>query len=159
MVGVAALDRASGDAALSGTGDQLARARDAVGALGSGWRNRLAVVGVRSPSLDGTRSPTLRWWPPYEAIDLDGRNQALVERELVDLHLSIVGYIGRQGLPGFVGSELMRRTMEDLVSTVELGHERDWETVLHALHRLDDRYFEARLHECLRQGFYRLRDS
>ena len=53
----------------------------------------------------------------------------------------------------------MRRTMEDLVSTVELGHERDWESVLRALRRLDDRYFEARLRECLRQGLYRLRES
>ena len=159
MVGFAALDRASGDPAIAGAGDQLARARDAIGALGSAWRDRLAAVGVPSPALDGKASPTLRWWPPYEAIDLDGRNQALVERELVDLHLSIVGYIGRQGLPGFVGSDLMRRTMEDLVSSVELGHERDWESVLRALQRLDDRYFEARLRECLRQGFYRLRDS
>ena len=159
MVGIAALDRASGDPAISGVGGELARARAAIGALGAGWRDRLARPGCATPALDGRASPSLGWWPPYEAIDLDGRNQALVERELVDLHLSIVGYVGRQGLPGFVGSDLMRRTMEDLVSTVELGHERDWESVLSALSRLDDRYFEARLRECLRQGLYRLRES
>jgi hypothetical protein len=159
MVGVAALDRTSGDPAISDLAGELARARAAIGALGTEWRDRLAAAGLATPALDGGASPSLGWWPPYEAIDLDGRNQALIERELVDLHLSIVGYVGRQGLPGFVGSDLMRRTIEDLVSTIELGHERDWESVLRALGALDDRYFEARLRECLRQGLYRLRES
>ena len=160
MVGIAALDRAERRSRdLRRRRPARARARrDRARSARAGatdWRR----PACRTPALDGRASPTLGWWPPYEAIDLDGRNQALVERELVDLHLSIVAYIGRQDLPGFVGSDLMRRTMEDLVSTVELGHERDWESVLRALQRLDDRYFEARLRECLRQGFYRLRDS
>jgi hypothetical protein len=159
MVGLAALDRADGDPALADSSDALGRARRALVALGAQWRERIDQVGVPTPALNGRLSANLGWWPPYEALDFEGRNQALIERELVDLHLSIVGYLGRQGLPGFVGSDLMRRTMEDLVSTVELGHERDWEAVLLALRRLDDRYFEARMRECLHQGLYRLRES
>jgi hypothetical protein len=159
MVGVAALDRTDGDAALADASDALGRARGALVVLGSDWRERIDEVGVPAPALNGRVSANLGWWPPYEAVDLEGRNQGLIERELVDLHLSIVGYLGRQGLPGFVGSDLMRRTMEDLVSTVELGHERDWGSVLEALRGLDDRYFEVRMRECLRQGLYRLRES
>jgi hypothetical protein len=159
MVGVAALERPDSDPALAGAGEALDRARRALDALGPDWRVRLKPVGPATPALNGSAASALGWWPPYEAIDADGRNQALIERELVDLHLSIVGYLGRHGLPGFVGSDLMRRTMEDLVSTVELGHERDWQAILLALRGLDDRYFEARMRECLRQGLYRLRES
>jgi hypothetical protein len=158
MIGALAVERASGDPALAGLDHEHARAHAAIGAIGPDWRERLDRVGIASPSLNGRSMASLEWWPPYEAIDLDGRNQALVERELVDLHLLVVGYLGRQGLPGFVGSDLMRRTMEDLVSTLELGHERDWESVLRALLRIDDRYFEARMRECLRQGLYQLRE-
>jgi hypothetical protein len=49
--------------------------------------------------------------------------------------------------------------MDDLVSTMELGGQRDWQSVLRAIRRIDGPYFDARLRECLRDGLYRLQDS
>jgi hypothetical protein len=92
-------------------------------------------------------------------VEFDRFTDALVERELVDLHFLVIDYLGRHGLPGFIGSDLMRHTMEDLASTLELGHDRDWTSVLRGLRRIDDAYFDARLRECLRDDLYRLRDS
>jgi hypothetical protein len=158
MAGLAAIERPAGDPALRSVADDLARARATLESLGGDWRAQIAVAGPSSPTANGRSGPSVGWWPSFEGIALEDSNQALVERELVDLHLQVVAFVGRHRLPGFVASDVMRRTMEDLSSTIELGHERDWESVLRRLRELDDAYFDTRLRECLKLGFYRLRE-
>jgi hypothetical protein len=85
----------------------IARVEEARAAVGDGWRRALDQAGSPTPELTGRGTPWVGRWPAYEAIRREGPIRLVNERELVDLRLMVIDYLGRHWLPGEVGGDLM----------------------------------------------------
>lgn len=136
-------------------GDEIGRALREVGRGHDG----LDAVGAPTPHVNGYHRSRFGQWLPYEAFDREGPLAALVERELVDLRITIALYLSRNDLPGSVGADLERYVIVRASDRLRLESAEDWESVLDWIGHLDDAYFERGMRWCLEQGFYRVRDS
>ena len=118
----------------------------------------LHAAGVAMPHVL-SRMPRGRvWvgrWPSYENLAHDRWIAPLEERGVVDLKLAVVRFLGRRGLAGNLGPDLMGAVIADL-RTVRSEGPRDWESWVRFSSRLDDVYFEAALRRLLEQGLYQL---
>jgi hypothetical protein len=122
--------------------------------LGPDWSAQLEVVGAPSVTIDGRGDRRLGWWPSYEALQDEGPIELLHERELLDLRVTVVDYLGRRSLPGEVGGDVMRRLVSRLPSELELHGPRDWIGFLRWLVALDDDSLDERMRKCLKDGLY-----
>jgi hypothetical protein len=134
--------------------EAVARAEEARTAVGDGWRRTLDRAGAPTPELTGRGTPWVGRWPPYEAIEHEGPIELLNERELVDLRLRIIDYLGRRRLPGEVGGDLMAGAVIDAGSSLFVETPADWEGFLAWLSRLDDDFFDKEMRRCLEAGLY-----
>jgi hypothetical protein len=131
---------------------------EARGRLGGEWHERLALAGGVTPSLNGRSQPWVGTWPPYEAVETERQMAALFERQMLDLKLVIIDYLGRNRLPGVVGQDLMAMVLPKATSRPALEGVRDWEGYLRWLNLLDDDYLDDKLRQCMRQGLYTVKD-
>lgn len=134
--------------------EEIARAEGARAELGDGWRRALDRAGAPTPELTGRGTHWVGRWPPYEAIEREGPIELLNERELVDLRLRIIDYLGRRRLPGEVGGDLMAGAVIDAGSRLFVETPADWEGFLAWLSRLDDDFFDKEMRRCLEAGLY-----
>jgi hypothetical protein len=134
--------------------EAIARVDEARAELGDGWRRALDRAGAPTPELTGRGTPWVGRWPPYEAIEREGPIELMNERELVDLRLRIIDYLGRRRLPGEVGGDLMAGAVIDAGSRLFVETPADWERFLAWLSRLDDDFFDKEMRRCLEAGLY-----
>jgi hypothetical protein len=130
------------------------RAEEVRAALGDDWRRALDRAGAPTPGLTGRGSPWVGRWPPYEAIENEGPIELINERELVDLRLRVIEYLGRNRLPGEVGGDLMTGAVLNAGSGLHIETPRDWEGFLAWLSGLDDKFFDEEMRRCLAVGLY-----
>lgn len=122
--------------------------------LGSDWRSLARLAGAPSPSINGRTRPWVGHLPPYEALEHEGRGEALAERLLPDLKTRVLDYLGRRGLPGEVGGDLMRQVLASLAVDLHQQGRGDWESFVAWVSSLDDRYLDERMRECLAAELY-----
>jgi len=121
------------------------------------FRANLDVVGSTTPAINGRRHRWVGTWTAYEAVEDERGTEPIVEREIVDLRLAVIDYLGRKGLPGNLGADLILPVLEDMPDEVDPATDRDWETVVRWISAMDDAYFEERLRQCMVDDLYRLR--
>ena len=63
-------------------------------------------AGAPTPRIDGRADRWVGRWPAYEAVESEGVVEALIERELIDLRLALIHYLGEHGLPGEIGADV-----------------------------------------------------
>ena len=124
--------------------------------LGKAWRQELHQIGAATPWLNGRLRPWVGTWPPYEAVEFERQPYALSEREVLDLKVAILAYLGRQRLPGYLGEDLFPEVLLDATTDLRLEHLYDWESHVRWFASLDDDYFSDKLRKCLAAGFYRV---
>jgi hypothetical protein len=134
--------------------EAIARVEEARAAVGDGWRRALDQAGSPTPELTGRGTPWVGRWPTYEAIEREGPIELLNERELVDLRLMVIDYLGRHRLPGEVGGDLMAGAVLDAGSSLHIETPGDWEGFLAWLAGLDDDFFDREMRRCLKAGLY-----
>lgn len=134
--------------------ETIVRVGKARAELGDGWRRALDRAGAPTPELTGRGTPWVGLWPPYEAIEREGPIELLNERELIDLRLRIIDYLGRRRLPGEVGGDLMVGAVIDAGSSLAAETLADWEGFLAWLSGLDDDFFDKEMRRCLEAGLY-----
>jgi hypothetical protein len=132
----------------------LERLREAQTSAGDGWRDSLALAGAATPALTGQGRPWVGRWPAYEAIENEGPLTPVYERELVDLRLKVLDYLGRLGLPGETGGDLMWRAVSSANRDLEIETYNNWEGFLRWLHTLDDEFFDEGMRACFADGLY-----
>jgi hypothetical protein len=123
-------------------------------AFGDRWLIDLDRIGGPTPRLDGRGVARLAFWPAYEAIENEGPIDLIYERIFIDLRLTIIDYLGRHGLPGAVGGDLIRQTTVRAPLEVVASGPRDWRAVLRWIATLDDEYLDERMRQCLQDGLY-----
>ncbi len=123
-------------------------------AVGAAWWDQVHPVGSPTPHINGRGRPWIGWLPPYEAIEYEGPQELLAERQLVDLRLRVVEYLGRLALPGEVGSDLLTRAVLDAPVGLHIETLADWEGFLLWLRTLDDGFFDERMRHCFADGLY-----
>ena len=128
----------------------------ATAALGPQWREELAVVGAATPHMNGRSRRALGPWPPYEALDEQRLPFALWERQLLDLRVALVAALGRAGLPGEVGRDVMKRLLLDLPTELSVETAHDWRAFLRWVEGLDDASLDTKVRQCLESGLYSL---
>jgi hypothetical protein len=135
-------------------GDRLVDLDTARSALGEDWRQRLDQVGAPTPAINGRGRAWVGHWPSYEALVRNGPVERLRERQLIDLRLTVIDYLGRHGLPGEVGADLL----DDLLLAVprDLLPEtpRDWEGFLRWTAEQNEDHFDERMRRCFASGRY-----
>ena len=136
--------------------DLLSSIRTVQNDLGTEWRALLNRAGAATPNLNGKSRPWVGTWPSFEAIERESMTLALMERELLDLRIALLAYLGRNSLPGVVGADLMRRILNEIGAELGLESAWDWEGWIRWTEKLDDAYFDAKIRECLKDGLYRL---
>jgi len=128
--------------------------RAAAEAVGPDWRDQIDRVGSPTPQINGRGNPWVGWWPPYEAIENEGPLELLNERQLIDLRLRVLEYMGRLGLAGDTGSDLMMRAVLDASLHLHIETLHDWEGFLLWLRTLDDNFFDEGMRQCFAVGLY-----
>jgi hypothetical protein len=126
----------------------------AVEAIGPDWRDQLDRVGSPTPQINGRGVPWVGRWPPYEALEREGVPELLIERQLVDLRLRIVEYLGRLQLPGEAGNDLMMQAVLTAPEDLQIETHADWESFLVWLRSLDDDFFDEGMRQCFADGLY-----
>ena len=122
-------------------------------------RPRLHRIGGATPALNGRGRRWVGSWPPYESVQNEAGLQPVIERELADLRLAVVAYLGRRGFPGEVGADLMLAVLEEMPRELKIETGRDWSGFVDWTDGMDDDYFDGRMRRCLARGLYRLQDS
>lgn len=125
--------------------------------LGPDWRRQLDVVAAATPGMNGRSRRWVGHWPPYEALDRQNVYYALWERELLDLRVWLFAHLGRHGLPGEMGADILRMLLSDLAADLKLESLRDWHSHLRWVNGRDAAYFEEKVRTCLASGLYSLR--
>ncbi len=144
------------DAALltAPTRDELIAAAEAI----SDDPAKIRYIGTPTPHINARATPWVGTWTPYEAIDRESRVEALAERELLDLRLTIIRFLALHDLPGEVGADLEMYVLERAPRGLRLEDEDDWESVIDWLARLDDDYLGQGMRWCMKRGYYRVQD-
>lgn len=143
------------DAAVS---DEISWSERLAIGLGVGGRPidpRLLVAGISSLRVNGQGQPWLGRWPSYELLAHERRTTALEERGLADFKLAVVRYLGRRGLDGVIGADLMAAVVSDMRSAKVEGP-RDWESWVRFASGFGDEKFDAALRSALERGLYSL---
>ncbi len=128
------------------------------GALGAGWKDRLDAAGASTPALNGRARRFVGTWPPYELLEHEKLLQGLVERQLLDVRLRLVEFLGKRQLPGEVGRDLalpLQRRAGDL----RLLSHRDWEGHIAWINQLSDGDLDEMLRGLLEAGLYTVADG
>lgn len=136
--------------------DTRKRVTSTMGALGDDplvWMN---AAGRPTPATDGRLEVRLGPHYPYESLEADQGNEALLERSSIDLRLRIVAYLGRRGLPGEVGRDLLLEVLEEMPRSSRIEGRGDWEGFVIWVNEIEDEHLDERMRECLRAGVYRL---
>jgi hypothetical protein len=156
MLGLAAFERPAqaGDLLSEESADAL---RTVIEALGEDWKRELDRAGTRTTSINGRGRPWVGDWPSYEALENESDEVMLYERELVDLRLAVLAYIGKHRLPGEVAGDLLGAILERLDTIRMEVNGRDWPAHLRWAGSLDDAYWDERMRECLQHGRYSLK--
>jgi len=121
-----------------------------------GWRRRLDALGIATGPMDGHRVPSLRTWPPHEALETNRDPEALWTRELVDMHAAVVTYLGRNQLAGEVGEDLMQALIGASAAEVRPTGKYDWKAFVQWVNTIDDSSLDERMRTCLKEGKYLL---
>ena len=116
---------------------------------------RLHVAGVASLRVNGQGQPWLGRWPSYEQLSHERRTTALEERALADFKLAVVRFLGRRGVDGVIGADLMAAVVSDM-RAVKVEGPRDWESWVRFASGLGDDRFDAALRNALERGLYSL---
>lgn len=117
-------------------------------------RRTLRLAGARTPTIDGATIRAFGDPPPYEVLVAEGLIDGLIERQLLDLRLAVLRYVGREGLPGTVGGDLMRMTLLDLARHLQIDTRFDYVSVIDEINAMDREYFDERMRECFAAGWY-----
>ncbi|MDX1389114.1 MAG: hypothetical protein R3344_07985, partial [Acidobacteriota bacterium] len=133
-------------------------ARDELLATAAAATTELRFIGAATPDVGGKAAPWVGTWTPYEAIERESRVDALAERELVDLRLTIIEFLAAYDLPGEVGADLEMYLLGRAPRELRLEDEDDWQSVIAWLGELDDDYFGQGMRWCLKRGYYRVQD-
>jgi hypothetical protein len=126
--------------------------------LGPDWMVKLNLAGAATPDLNGKAYRWVGAWAPYEAVEREQHTLALFERELLDLRISLLAYMGQHGLSGEVGADLMPFLLSGAGSEMRLENDRDWEGHLRWVNQLDGDYFDEKLRQCFSVGLYSVAD-
>jgi hypothetical protein len=119
--------------------------------VGFGWG---LCVDALLPHINGIGRPWIGFWPPYEALENEGSLLQLRERQLVDLRLAIVTYLGHHKLPGEVGADLMHRLLFRAADDLRLETSKDWEGFIEWLGEQTHNQFDGMMRECFASGLY-----
>lgn len=128
---------------------QAARAQ-----LGPDWRREVDEVGAPTPAINGRGRAWVGYWPSYESLVRNGPVERLRERQLIDLRLSVIDYLGRHLLPGEVGADLLTDLLLAVPQELLLETARDWEGFLAWTVSLDEASFDERMRSCFASGRY-----
>lgn len=132
--------------------EAFARAR---AAHGERLQDRLDETGTASPRTNGRGRRHLTAWPPWEALERERDVGLLEERGRIDLKLVVVRELGRHGLDGALGIDLMRALLDEM-RTVGAEGPRDWESWIEWTNGFDEGWVEAVLRRGLQAGRYEL---
>ena len=132
--------------------EAFARAR---AAHGEQLQDRLDETGTASPRTNGRGRRHLTAWPPWEALERERDVGLLEERGRIDLKLVVVRELGRHGLDGALGIDLMRALLDEM-RTVGAEGPRDWESWIEWTNGFDEGWVEAVLRRGLQAGRYEL---
>lgn len=157
MLGLASIegdDLASSPPLLSVPSDLRSELEALLARLGDGWRSQLNGVGAATPRLNGRSSRWVGRWPPYEMVENESTPTALHERLLLDLRCRLVHYLGRYGLPGELGADLMLGLLRSAGTESRIETARDWEEMVRWVTQLQDSFFDNQVRELLTRGLY-----
>ncbi len=111
-------------------------------------------VGAPTPAINGRGRSWVGYWPAYETLVRNGPVERLRERQLIDLRLSVIDYLGRHRLPGEVGADLFTDLLFAVPRELMMETARDWEGFLSWTAMLDEKSFDERMRKCFASGRY-----
>ena len=122
--------------------------------LGDDWRLQVNEAGAPTPAINGRGRSWVGYWPSYETLVRNGPVERLRERQLIDLRLSVIDYLGRHRLPGEVGADLFTDLLFAVPHELLMETARDWEGFLAWTAMLDEESFDERMRKCFASGRY-----